>query len=212
VLTCLFVSNTLTLALLLLGGAPDGSVAGAEALARKIQAHHSAVRDLRGHFVQTYTSGLLGRTVIERGALAIKRPDRMLWRYEKPEEKLFVSDGHTSYFYVPADRQVIVKDIAGEQGVAFSLLSGRKDLLGEFQIYAVPGSADQVRLIPKAADPETREIVMTAAPSGRITALEITDVQGNHSAFRFEDIEENAGLPDALFTFKIPRGVEVVTG
>jgi outer membrane lipoprotein carrier protein len=186
--------------------------ARALALAQKIQAHHEGVRDLKARFVQTYTSGLLGREVVERGTVAIKRPDRMLWKYEQPEAKTFVADGKTSYFYVPADRQVIVREATGERGVALQLLSGRSDLLGQFEIFAVDQAPDRVRLVPRANDPETREVVVTADAGGRILRLDITDTQGNRSSFRFEDLQENVGLADKLFEFKIPRGVEVVAG
>lgn len=188
------------------------AAAHALALAQKIQAHHESVRDLKARFVQTYTSGLLGREVVERGTVAIKRPDRMLWKYEQPEPKTFVADGKTSYFYVPADRQVIVREATGERGVALQLLSGRSDLVGQFEIFAVDQAPDRVRLIPRANDPETREVVITADAGGRIVRLEITDTQGNRSSFRFEDLQENVGLTDKLFEFKIPHGVEVVAG
>jgi outer membrane lipoprotein carrier protein len=192
--------------------APPPATAEALALAQKVQAHHERVKDLKARFVQTYASGLLGREVVERGTVAIKRPDRMLWKYEKPEAKTFASDGQTSYFYVPADRQVIVHGSTGERGLALQLLSGRSDLLGQFQVFAVTGASDRLRLVPRVPDPETREILLTADPTGRILMLEIQDLQGNRSSFRFDDVEENVGLQDKMFEFKIPAGVEVVKG
>jgi outer membrane lipoprotein carrier protein len=198
-----------------LGAAPaaaGSTAADALALAQKVQAHHERVKDLKARFVQTYASGLLGREVVERGTLAIKRPDRMLWKYEKPEEKLFVSDGHTSYFYVPADRQVIVRAATGDRGVALQLLSGRSDLTAQFEVFPVKDAPDRIRLVPRVPDADTREIVLTADASGRIVGLDIEDLQGNRSSFRFDSVQENVGLADRMFEFKVPPGVEVVTG
>jgi outer membrane lipoprotein carrier protein len=211
-LRCRLVQVALMLVLTALPASSAEEGARALALAKKVQAHHQTVKDLKARFVQTYVSGLLGREVVERGSVAIKRPDRMLWKYERPEEKIFVSDGRTSYFYVPADRQVIVRDAAGNQGVALHLLSGRSDLLREFQVFSVPEAANRLRLIPQKEDAEVSELVLEAEPSGRIVWLEILDLQGNRSAFRFEDVKENVGLSDRLFQFEIPKGVEVVTG
>lgn len=209
------MTAALILGLALLG-APAGDVppaaTNALALAQKIQAHHARVHDLTARFVQTYTSGLLGRDVVERGTVAIKRPDRMLWKYAKPEPKTFVSDGKTSYFYVPADHQVIVRETTGDRGVAMQLLSGRSDLFAQFRVESVADAADRVRLVPRKDDPETREIVVTADADGRIVNLEILDLQGNRSTFRFEDLRENVGLGDKMFQFEIPHGVEVVAG
>jgi outer membrane lipoprotein carrier protein len=157
-------------------------------------------------------SGLLGREVVERGTVAIKRPDRMLWQYTDPEKKTFVSNGRRSYFYVPADRQVIVREAAADQGLAVALLSGRADLLADFQVFAVSGSSSRIRLVPRKAEAEVREVLVDADPSGRIRHLEIDDLQGNRSTFQFEDVKENVGLKDSLFEFQIPGGVEVVAG
>jgi outer membrane lipoprotein carrier protein len=191
---------------------PHAEASSALRLAQRIQAHHSEVKDMQARFVQTYSSGLLGREVVERGSLMVKRPHRMLWKYERPEEKVFVSDGKMSYFYVPADRQVVVRDATGDRGVALQILSGHSDLLAEFQVFAVDGSSDRVRLVPRRADAEVGEVVIEADGVGRVRWIEIVDLQGNRSSFRFEDVKENKGLSDRLFEFKVPAGVEVVSG
>jgi outer membrane lipoprotein-sorting protein len=46
----------------------------------------------------------------------------------------------------------------------------------------------------------------------RIRRIEVEDAQGTESAFDFDDIRENVGLPDRTFHFEVPRGVEVITG
>jgi outer membrane lipoprotein carrier protein len=89
---------------------PLAEASPAESLVRRLEAHQARVGDLTARFVQTYRSGVLGREVVERGRVSIKRPGRMLWEYKDPEKKTFVADGKTFYFYVPADRQVIVRD------------------------------------------------------------------------------------------------------
>jgi len=188
---------------------PSGPAA---AIARRVQERHHNIRDLKARFTQTYDSSLLGRQVVERGTLSLKRPDRMLWEYESPEKKVFVSNGRKSYFYVPADRQVVVHESQGEKGVALDLLSGRSDLLAEFDVSPVEGSPTRIRLVPRAANAEVRQIVLEADATGRIEWLELVDLQGSRSSFRLEGVKENVGLSDQLFEFKIPRGVEVVTG
>ena len=77
---------------------------------------------------------MLGRQIVEKGTVTIKRPGRMLWEYLEPEKKVFVSDGRQIFFYVPADKQVIRRDQPGDKGVALSLLSGQADLLSQFDV------------------------------------------------------------------------------
>jgi len=196
----------------LAAAAPSRDAQDAVALARRIQQRHHDIRDMKARFVQTYASSMLGREVVERGTLALKPPGRMRWEYEQPEKKLFVSNGKSAYFYVPEDKQVITFDATGDRGVAVQLLSGRSDLLTEFQVFAVPGLPNQLRLVPKDKEAEIREAVIEAEASGRIRRLEILDLQGNRSEYRFENVQENVGLSDSLFEFKVPKGVEVVAG
>jgi outer membrane lipoprotein carrier protein len=196
----------------LAGTAPPSSPA-AEALARRVDARARGVRDLTARFVQSYRSGILGREVVERGTLAIKKPGRMRWEYKEPEKKLFVSDGKQFYFYVPADRQVIVKEQAGEQGIPAFLLAGQ-GILDQFDVFpeaALPGR-ERLRLVPRKADQEVERIFLDVDAEARVRAIEVWDVQGGHSRYQFEDVKENVGVPDGQFQFEIPRGVEVVAG
>ena len=185
-----------------------------ETLARRIEERHRRASDFTARFVQTYRSGLLRREVVERGVVSIKRPGRMLWEYKDPEKKTFVSDGKRYYFYVPADRQVIVGDQAGDRGVAAFLLSSQGDLVTAFEtgIETAPSGRPRLRLTPRKADPEVERVFLEVDDEARILAIEVLDVQGNRSQFRFEQLREDVGLPDSLFRFQVPPGVQVIQG
>lgn len=194
--------------------APAATPNAAESMARRLEERQRGVQDMKGRFVQSYRSGILGREIVERGTLAIKRPGRMRWEYRDPEPKTFVSDGKTFYFYVPADKQVVVRDQADNHGVTADLLSGHLDILAQFDVgieTPAPGR-ERLRLVPKKPDGEIERLYVEADATGRIQAIEILDAQGNRSRFEFQDMKENVGLPDSLFHFQIPRGVEVVSG
>ena len=189
--------------------------APAAALARRIEQRHHRVADLTARFVQTYRSGLLAQEIVEKGVVSLKRPGRMLWEYRDPEKKTFVSDGKTFYFYIPADRQVIVREQAGQRGIPALLLSGRDDLLAEFDATLEESPApgrQRLRLTPKKADPEVERVFLDVDGADRIRAVRVRDAQGNESLFEFDAIRENVGLPDRLFRFEVPRGVEVIAG
>ena len=193
---------------------PPGAPGPADELARRIEERHRRASDLTAHFVQTYRSGVLGREIVERGELSMKRPGRMRWEYKDPEKKLFVSNGKTFYFYVPADRQVMVREQAGERGVTALLLSGKGDILDHFEAALEEGAAgrQRLRLTPRKRDAEVDSVLLEVDQTAQIRGIEVMDVQGNHSRFRFEEIRENVGLSDKLFRFDIPSGVEVISG
>ena len=173
------------------------------------------MEDLAARFTQSYRSGMLGREVVERGVVSIKRPGRMRWEYKDPEAKLFVSDGRTFYFYVPADRQVIVSEQDIERSLAARLLSGKGGLLEEFDASLdepLEEGVLRVKLVPRREQADVERAFLDVEPSGRIRAILLEDVQGNRTRFRFESIRENTGLPDRLFRFEVPAGVDVVRG
>ena len=45
----------------------------------------------------------------------------------------------------------------------------------------------------------------------QIRSLTAADQQGGRSTFQFSNYRENTGLADSVFTFKIPRGADVIS-
>jgi outer membrane lipoprotein carrier protein len=192
---------------------PDADLA--RSLVRRIEERHGRTADLVARFTQSYRSGMLGREVVERGVLSIKRPGRMRWEYKDPDSKLFVSDGRTFYFYVPEDKQVVVSEQDVERSLAARLLSGRGGLLEEFDASLEEPLEEgvlRVKLVPRREQPDVAQAFVDVEPSGRIRSILLVDVQGNRTRFRFEGVRENTGLPEKLFRFEVPPGVEVIRG
>lgn len=200
-------------AALLLAVPPSAAADAADELLARVERRNAQVRDLEARFTQSYRSGALGRELVETGVLKLKRPGRMRWEYQKPEPKLFVSDGRTWYFYVPSERQVVVKEQAGDRRAPALLLAGGS-IAEQFAPALEVGVAGRprLRLRPRAADPDIDRVYVDLDASDRITGLEVHDVQGNISRFRFEELRENRGLADELFRFRVPQGVEVIAG
>lgn len=198
----------------LLLGAAESPRAGAEDIARRVEERQRNVQDLQARFVQTYRSGVLGREIVESGTVSIKRPGRMRWDYRKPEPKTFVSDGKVFYFYVPADKQVIVRQQADSRGITALLLAGRVEILSQFDVglESASNGPERLRLVPRSPDPELDRVYLEVDASYRIRSIDILDPQGNRSRFDFDDMHENVGLPDRLFHFDVPPGVEVISG
>lgn len=195
--------------------ATSGDAELARSLVRKIEERYGRTSDLVARFTQGYRSGLLGREVVERGVVSIKQPGRMRWEYKDPEEKLFVSDGRTFYFYVPADRQVVVSEQDPRRSLAARLLSGRGGLLDEFDASLEEPLEEgvlRVKLVPRGEEGDVEQALVDVEPSGRIRSILLQDVQGGRTRFRFENVRENTGLKDKLFRFEVPAGVEVVHG
>ena len=70
-----------------------------------LEARYRAARTLRATFLERYSEN--GRPVrVEAGRAYFRKPGKMRWEYESPENNLFLVDGKTAWFYVPADHTV----------------------------------------------------------------------------------------------------------
>jgi len=188
------------------------------ALAAKVQQRYNGIKDIQGDF-QTYEGGVLRTKTTERGTVAIKRPGRMRFNYDKPERKEFVSDGTRLYSYLVADKQVIVSAAPGaDQGdIPAMFLAGQSDLARDYtpSFTSLPGAAPgllTLKLVPKKHSSDYESIGIGVEPKTlQIQFITAVDTQGGRSSFSFTNLKENRGLADKDFEFRIPRGVDVVT-
>jgi outer membrane lipoprotein carrier protein len=191
----------------------------ASALAARLQVRYDAIKDFTADFTQTYEGGVLRRKTTEAGTVLVKKPGRMRWEYKTPEEKLFVADGRKLYAWVPADRQVTVSALPADDAPATPILFllGRGQLARDFTpsiaagVAGAPPDSLALTLVPKATVPDYDRLtlVVDKATLG-LRMLIARDSQGGTSTFVFSKLKENVGLPDARFSFTIPRGADVV--
>jgi outer membrane lipoprotein carrier protein len=136
-----------------------------------------------------------------------------------PEEKLFVSDGTSIYWYVPQDRQAEKRAMPSDDQASTPalFLAGRGDITRDFTPALVERPAGQaegtlaLKLVPRTPQAEYDWLIIVVDPvSLSLRGLVTADSQGGTSSFTFSNLKENVGLADKLFTFTPPRGVEVV--
>jgi len=188
--------------------------------AQALQKKYDGIKDFTADFVHAYAGGVLRKQVTERGRMSIKKPGKMRWEYTTPEEKLFVSDGMKMYSYLPLDKQVIVATIPREDEATTPtlFLAGKGNLTRDFTPSLVelpkgmPAGSRTLKLVPKTPQRDYDWLMLVVDPvTLSFRGLVTVDSQGGVSTFSFANLKENSGLADKEFTFKIPRGVDVVT-
>ena len=199
---------------------PKAQQASAADLARTLQTKYNAVRDFSTDFTHTYKGGVLKKQITEKGRLLIKKPGKMRWDYTVPEPKQFISDGVKIYSYIPADKQVIVGTVPQDDAASTPalFLTGKGDLMrdftpsfGEIPAGSGPGTL-ALKLVPRSAQPDYDWLVLLVEPASlALRGMVTADSQGGTSVFSFANLKENAGLADKEFTFRMPRGVDVIT-
>jgi outer membrane lipoprotein carrier protein len=191
----------------------------ADTVARDLQHKYDRVTDFSADFVHSYRGGVLKQQATERGTLLVKKPGKMRWEYTAPEKKLFVSDGHKIYSYIPQDRQVIVGTMPRDENAPTPalFLTGKGDITRDFtaafdKVADAPTGALALKLTPRRPEPEYDSLTLVVdAKTLTLQMLITVDAQGGRSAFTFSNLKENIGVADNQFVFRMPRNVDVVT-
>jgi outer membrane lipoprotein-sorting protein len=103
--------------------------ANVQDVVRTVESRYHSSHTLKAIFLERYNEGRLTARV-ESGTAYFSRPGRMRWEYESPEEKLFLTDGKTTWFYVPADHTVsrISMKESSDWRTPLALLTGKASL------------------------------------------------------------------------------------
>jgi outer membrane lipoprotein carrier protein len=193
--------------------------ATASELAAALQHRYDGIKDFSADFAHTYQGGVLRKQITERGHLLVKKPGKMRWDYSTPETKQFVSDGVKMYSYIPQDKQVIVATVPQDDDAPTPtlFLAGKGNVTRDFTASLVdapagmPAGSRALKLIPTAKQRDYDWLVLVVEPGSlSIQGLLTVDAQGGKSTFSFTNLKENIGLADKEFTFRMPRGVDVV--
>ncbi len=187
----------------------------------KLQATCSRTQDLWARFHQTATNRSLGQVKEASGLFLMKRPGKMRWEYQKPEPRLFVTDGKTLWTYSPTDKQVAVQELteALTSRTPLSFLAGDCQLRREFGIRALENAATRgstrfmiLDLKPLRADAGIARMYLEVnLQTFTIEKTTLFDAAGNTTVIAFTDLKLNTGLGDQQFHFTPPAGVTVVT-
>lgn len=150
---------------------------------------------------------------IERGTVAFGKLPAMRWSYTAPEKKLFIFDGATSWFYLPADKQVTIArvDDTKKRELPFLLIGDPKARDRHFVVKQQKGGGNVVTtLTPRDKAATIRQAAVTTnAENGLIQRIAYTDRQGNTTTFDFSGYRRSTAGADA-FRFAPPAGVQVV--
>jgi len=186
-------------------------------IVRGVEAHYQSARTLKAVFLHRYSES---RNVprVESGTVYFRQGGQMRWEYEAPEEKLFVADGKTVWFYVPADRTVTRAKLkeSADWHIPLALLVGKAKFsrvcgrveLADARVSAAVNTA--LRCVPKSADSGFAEAVVEVDGAYRLVRILIREAGGIETEFRFGNWQENLHLADSLFRFVAPPGVAIV--
>ena len=216
---------TLFLALFLAAGpaaepaaTPTKNVPDLPTVLDRMQKRYDQAKDFHARFSQNYSRAVVGRATLSTGAITFKKPGRMRWDYDKPEPRMFLSNGQVLWLYESSEKQAFKQDLKTSQlPAALAFLMGKGKITDEFDV-AFDKDAKQGRpgdfrlaLLPKQPQSAYKSILFIVDPKEFLVRESVlVDSQGNTNHFTFDGLEVNGKVADAVFKWTPPAGVRVV--
>src|SRR5437016_9006475 len=217
---------------LIVTSAPD-----VKTILNRLETRYRCARTLKVTFLERYIEN--GRSVrIEAGIAYFRRPGKMRWEYESPEKNLFLVDGKSAWFYVPADHTVtrVPAKESTDWRTPFALLAGEMKVSRVCArvapaINEKPESSNHVVLFcelrragPEAHKQGSPEPPLRMGDAGEAVFFEIAQGSGElvrvfvrgpggvSVEFHFANWQADPHVDDSLFHFRAPPGVAIVNG
>jgi outer membrane lipoprotein carrier protein len=185
------------------------------AQASAIDRLHSFIEDtktLRAAFTQAVLDKDGKRLQESSGTLALARPGKFRWNYEKPYQQLIVGDGKKVWIYDSDLNQVTVRKLDAALGsTPAALLAGSNEIERAFTLVA-QSDADGLQWLeatPKAADSTFATVRMGFDAKG-LSRMQLRDHFSHTTMITLSKSERNVSLPPDLFKFTAPKGADVI--
>ena len=201
---------------------------------KRFESAYRSAHALQVTFLERYSeNGRIVRT--EAGIAYFRRPGKMRWEYQSPEKNLFLVDGKSAWFYVPADHTVTrvpakqstdwrtpLALLAGE--VKLSRICSRVDFASSQKpekdsdvVLACPlkGSATKAGQTGGNDSGDSIGDVLfleITQDTGELVCATVRESGGVDIEFKFKDWQFDPPLPDSFFRFEVPPGVAIVNG
>jgi len=176
-----------------------------------VENHYGTLKTLTAKVTQKNLLKAVGMTQKFDGTLWIEKPGKLRLNYTNGQVLLI--DGKAALFYSKKNEQLIKKTFMDFQlvNIPVAFLLGAAHIRDDFDVLqSDPKTPRSLELLPKKSGAAMKKLNMTSETDGRITSLTIFDKSGNITEIVFSKEEDDATFDNKLFTFKIPKGTEVI--
>jgi len=197
---------------------------------------YATLQDVQADFSQRTTITSMKKEQRGSGEVLLKRPASSTamfrFNYTKPKQQI-VSNGRQVWFYLPENRQVMVSQVSemfkGGNNIALSYLTGLGHVSRDFSIAFAKEKRDkggnyQLELVPHKPSPVLAKLQLTVSVEAvehflkdgavrdifPIVSSVVFDITGNETRIDYSRARVNKGIDNGKFSFKIPKGVEVI--
>ena len=185
---------------------------------KSVERKYNRFKTVQMRFQQIYRQG--NRILREEeGILYLRKPGKMRWEYERPEPKLFLTDGRRLILYLPAENRMTETSVkeSGDLRTPLRFLLGNMRVAEQFQ--RIETSTDfepledgnlVLKAFSKRLENRLEWVLFEISPQDHIRRLVLQELGDIQHEFRFEQEESNLPLSDELFRFLPPEGTEII--
>ena len=204
---------------LLFLGSISHPVAEERDLLHLIQKNYQSIRSFSGRFVQSShrVDTEIGPKKAE-GLVFYKRPGKMRWLYEAPEEQLLLTNGQTMWLYDPLLENVTIQKLEKiTEGTALSFLLGLGNLQADFihrgisKNLLIGQDGLILELEPKKSTANLAFIQLNVHPETyNLQSIALMDQQNNYRTIQLINMKYNLEIEDIFFEFTVTNDMEVI--
>ncbi|MGD8588520.1 MAG: outer membrane lipoprotein chaperone LolA [Chromatiales bacterium] len=167
---------------------------------------------LEADFQQTLEQPDGGGVIFSSGTFYLKRPGKLRWEYDPPNDQLIVADGKRIWLYDKELEQVSHRSQkAALEGTPAQLLSSTGPLEQHFEIkdLGVQAGLNWLELLPRDKDSQFHSLRL-GLDDKQLLRMEMADNFGQTTRFEFSHMQRNPQLDDELFDFTPPSTVDLI--
>lgn len=183
----------------------------AESAADVLQGKLNAIRTMSANFKQV-VKAKQREVSNSTGTMALQRPGRFRWQTKSPMAQLVVADSKKLWVYdVDLEQVTVKKQEKGLGGTAALFLSGYDNTVTrDFEVTASNQGKSVLYDLHAKSPKENFQRVKLLFTGDILSAIEMDDQLGQHTIVKLSNIKNNPQLASSLFSFKPPKGVDVV--
>ena len=204
---------------LLFLGSVSHAIGEEKNLLQLIQKQYQSILSFSGRFIQSsHRADTETGPKKAKGLVSYKRPGKMRWLYEAPEEQLLVTNGQTMWLFDPLLENVTVQKLEKiTEGTALSFLLGLGNLQADFIHREISKNLLSgqdgliVELEPKKSTANLAFIQLNVHPETyNLQTIALMDQQDNYRTIQLINMKYNLEIEDNFFEFTITKDMEVI--
>ena len=176
----------------------------ADQLVERLTEKYENIHSVHAHLTQVYRWEGFDATQSFQGEIWLQKPDRVRIRLNDGQENHIIACADTTWLYTPGLNQAILTRHPSE--VLLEIFN-----FDDYQTTVNVAEDYLLEMVPREENPYFERLSLHVERDGLlIRQMTVIDANGNETDWLFDEIELNPELPDGLFRFSPPEGVEVI--